>query len=255
MLLIPPRIAPRRKQRGFIINPYAYDGGGGGGDTDPYWSSVVQLAHFDGSNGSTTLTNSSSLGDTMTVIGSSTISTAQSKWGGASLRSPNMSSGAKSADVDIADYGFGQGAATIELWFWLDALSGNQTPVCWEGAGGSTGGLVYIDGSGVARLYIDSATRITSGAVISAATWHFLSYCTVGGTAGVARDHYMHIDGVHTGTWNNAYAYSNTGQLFVFTDSYGINGVGYADDFRVTKGVCRYTNSNYTPPAAAFPNS
>ena len=51
---------------------------------DPYWSSVSLLLHMNGSNGSTTFTDSSSNNYTVTAYGHAQISTAQSKFGGAS---------------------------------------------------------------------------------------------------------------------------------------------------------------------------
>lgn len=262
MRIIPPRLlarpcarASRRAQGGWIVNPYRLAvGGGGGGGGDPYFSSVVQLAHFDGTNGSTTLTNSSSGGNTMTVRGASTISTAQSKWGGASLRAPTTGTGAQAAE--IADYGFAHGAVTMEGWVRLDSLVDYYVPFSFEQDGGSTACILRVTSAGAVRLFIDSGNKVTSSnGVISATTWHFISYCMAAGSVGVNRDHYLHVDGVHIGTWNSTYGWGSTGRLFVMQDAYGSDAVGYVDDFRVTKGVCRYTNSNYTPPAAAFPNS
>lgn len=217
---------------------------------DPDFASVVQLAHFDGSNGSTTLTNSCPRGNTMTVLGSSTISTAQSKWGGASLRSPNTSAGATGANN--ADYGFQHGPFTIEGWFRLDAISGFQVYFSWM----DDGPLVWCDGSGVISARIDSSIRISTAAGVGvAATWQFISFCSVGASVGVNRNQYLHVDGVYIGTWNSTYGYSTPGRVNVFHDAFGVGGVGYADDFRVTKGVCRYGASNYSVPTAAFPDS
>lgn len=253
--IIPPRLTSRRKQRGyFTINPYAYaSAGGGGGDTDPDFASVVQLAHFDGSNGSTTLTNSCARGNTLSVVSTSTISTAQSKWGGASLRCPNSSTGAQNLS-SIADYGMGTGAWTAEAWIRLDSLRNYDVAFTVLGGGGATAALLYIDSTGTIRLYQDSTNRITSsGGVISAATWHFISLSRASGANGT---HYMAVDGVSQGTpWSGASNYQATGELQVGCDPYGLGFVGYIDDFRVTKGVQRYDATTYSVPTAAFPNS
>jgi hypothetical protein len=36
-------------------------------------------------------------------------------------------------------------------------------------------------------------------------------------------------------------------------DAGGATYIGYIDEFRITKGIARYT-ANFTPPTAAFPN-
>jgi hypothetical protein len=239
---------PRRQQRGFfIIDPYREAGGG-----DPFFSSVVQMAHFDGSNGSTTLTNSCARGNTLTVLGSATISTAQSKWGGASLRSPNASSGAQNL-ANIADYGFGTGAHTLEGWFRFDTL--RDYNVCFAWNDGSP--LVNCRSSGQVSLYADSGYRIVSAnGVCSANTWHFISFCQVGAPVGsTLRNWYLHVDGNYIGSWNFSALTTGTGQLYCGQDAFGAALVGYADDFRVTKGVCRYGAANYAVPTGPFPNS
>ena len=66
----------------FTVGPAFY-----GGSADPYAANVISLLHFDGVNGSTTFTDqvpSRSWGRS----GTSTISTAQSKFGGSSLNVP-----------------------------------------------------------------------------------------------------------------------------------------------------------------------
>ena len=222
--------------------------GGSGGSGDPDFASVVQLAHFDGTNGSTTLTNSCARGNTMTVLGTSTISTAQSKWGGASLRSPTTSSGATGANS--TDYGFGTGAGTLEGWFRLDSVGGDNVYFSWY----DDGPRVWCTAGGVVKLFVDSSNRITSSSGVGlATTWQYISICfeANGGT----RNHYLHVDGSHIGTWNSSYSYTSTGRVNLFYDAYGIGAVGYADDFRVTKGVCRYGASSYTVPTAAHPDS
>lgn len=56
---------------------------GGVSDGDPYWANVVSLLHFDGPDGSTTMTDEK--GRIWTPGGNAQIDTAQSRWGGSSL--------------------------------------------------------------------------------------------------------------------------------------------------------------------------
>jgi hypothetical protein len=81
MSLTRPLTRPLTSPLTRAITGYA-QGGGGGGSTDPYWSSVVSLLHFDGANASTTFTDQT--GKTWSAYGGVQIDTAQSKFGGAS---------------------------------------------------------------------------------------------------------------------------------------------------------------------------
>lgn len=76
-------------------DPDVGGGGGGGGDPefpggctgDPYWSDVVLLLRFDGADGSTTITDSSTFADHKTVsAGGQIISTTNPKHGTGSLK-------------------------------------------------------------------------------------------------------------------------------------------------------------------------
>ena len=53
---------------------------------DPLFNNVSLLLHGDGTNGFTTITDSSPTPKTVTAVGNAQISTAQSKFGGAVLR-------------------------------------------------------------------------------------------------------------------------------------------------------------------------
>ena len=91
-------------------------GGGGGGARDPYFSNVVSLMHFDGANGSKVFTDQIA-GRTWTNFGTDiAISTAQSKFGGASLNGGNINSNYLVSDTPASDFTFGTGDFTIELW-------------------------------------------------------------------------------------------------------------------------------------------
>ena len=65
-------------------------GGGGGGividNGDPFYSAVSLLLPMDGTNGSTTFTDSGPNALAVTAVGNAQISTTQSKYGGASGR-------------------------------------------------------------------------------------------------------------------------------------------------------------------------
>jgi hypothetical protein len=95
-------------------------GGGGGGNTS-------LLLHFDGTNGSTTFTDSGPNALAVTATGTAQISNAQSKFGGTSAYlDKGFSGGLTSAALvgDSASFGFGTGDFTLDGWFYATSLGG-----------------------------------------------------------------------------------------------------------------------------------
>jgi hypothetical protein len=89
------------------------------------------LLHMDGTNGSTTFTDTNAGGSahTWTANGNAQISTAQSKFGGASGLFDGT--GDYITTPDHADYTLGSGDFTIDLWFNCTAV-GRREPVAWR---------------------------------------------------------------------------------------------------------------------------
>jgi hypothetical protein len=202
------------------------------------------LLHFDGSNGSTTFTDSSLNGLTVTASGDAAISTAQSKFGGASAYFDGVGD---HLEVDSSALAFGTGDFTAEAWIRLDAGNSTFRHVFDTRTSDSTGLSLGVDDQNQVFLYSVDAFRVQAGTV-SGDTWHHLALCRAGGNVRVF------LDGTQVGsTWVDSTNYSQT---LLRIGKYYASGLyqwqGYLDDVRITKGVARYT-SNFTPPTAAFP--
>ncbi|MGE3429317.1 MAG: phage tail protein, partial [Hyphomicrobiaceae bacterium] len=99
-----------RTETGLTGNTYSWanevaDSGIIGAGEDEYWNNVIALLHMDGTNGSTTFTDQK--GHTFTATGNAQISTAQSKFGGASALFDGTGDLVSSADH--ADWALGAG--------------------------------------------------------------------------------------------------------------------------------------------------
>lgn len=232
-------------------------GGGGGGPTDPNFASVSLLLHMDGSDGSTTFTDNSPSPRTMTANGNAQIDTAQSKFGGASGLFDG--SGDWVSTPANAAFNFGTGDFTIECWARPATvtsrmiISGQINSATTEL---STSVIFEITAAGFLRSYAFSGTtliwNITGTTALSSNTWYHFAVCRSGTTVRIF------VDGVIDGTATSVSAAVNSSST---TFSVGRGGEfnnlywnGHLDDFRVTKGVARYT-ANFTPPSAAFPDS
>ena len=212
---------------------------------DRNYSNVSLLLHGDGTNGSTVITDNSPSPKTVTAVGNAQISTAQSKFGGASILLDG--SGDYLSTSASSDFAFGTANYTLELWFYIVSNAVvSQRLVQFAGNADNLDCNFTASGSG--RLnYFNGTTSTTSG--INAHTynaWNHVALVRNSGTVNVYANGISVI--TETVTPNTTVA-----------RSIGIGGLtgpffnGYIDEFRITKGVARYT-SNFTPPTAPFPD-
>jgi hypothetical protein len=224
------------------INPYLFSAAA----TDPDFASVSLLLHMDGTNGSTTFTDSSSSNRTITAFGNAQISTAQNKFGGASALFDG--NGDYLTAPSDASFAFGTGNFTVEGWVYFGNLSTFSTIVSTRGQGNSlTGWTIGLDSSERPYFYTNGFDIL--GSALAQNTWHYFAVAKDGSNL------QMYIDGAQVGsTFTDTKNYtlqdlaigSVTGGLQVWN--------GYIDDLRITKGVARYT-ANFTAPTAPFPDA
>jgi hypothetical protein len=217
---------------------------------DPNFANVVWLLHMDGSNGSATFVDSSSLAHTVAAHGA-TISTARPKWGTGAGEF-----GGSSDWIDTAyssDFQMGSGDFTVEAWFTPDNLTGAH---CLVGCGNGTANtalqfFLITNGSQVQFSVLSGSTQFDcfAGSLSIGTTYHARGVrsgnniqCAVNGSAGSSASL-----GGGTVTLNNptggSISVGRVQTLYAFD--------GMIDDARVTKGVAR---SLTELPTAAFPN-
>ena len=223
-------------------------GGTGGGATDPYWSNVASLLHFDGADGSTTFTDQK--GHVWTPSGNAQIDTAQSKFGGASGLFDG--SGDYITAASHADFGFGTGDFTIEAFVRVPGTGSDMT-LFDNRLAGALGIAIYSSiASGISAQKWGTATNVVVaavGTVLTPNTWIHLAVARQGTTVRGFRDGALEF----TYTDSRTYA-SSAGARYGISSAAGQPYNGHIDDARVTKGVARYTSA-FTPPTAPFPNS
>lgn len=217
---------------------------------DPNFSSVSLLLHMDGTNGSTTFTDSSSNALTVTRSGDAQISTTQSKFGGASAYFDGTGDYLSSASS--AGFAFGTGNFTCEAWIYPTAFGGTyNTIMATRGGSGTVTGFSWSAVSnGTMIVYTNTfAYQGTVTSAISLNTWTHIALVRSAGNLQV------YINGVK----NRASDVTFTNDLTDQTFTVGIVGTfepftGYIDDLRITKGIARYT-TDFTAPVAAFPDA
>lgn len=220
--------------------------------SDPYFSSVSLLCHFDGTDAATTTTDNSSNAHTLTANGNVQLDTAQSVFGGSS--SLHDGSGDYWSIADHGSLDLGTGAFTIE--FRLRMASTAALGGILSKGNGTTAGqwdLVFNNGSPHLSFLEGGVYRAESANnSIAANTWY--ACCIERSSGGVYQ---FYINGAASGTGStSAVDLSNTAAVRIgAANGSGFGDVnGWVDELRITKGVARYGGA-YTPATAAFPDS
>lgn len=228
------------------------DSGGSGGPTDPYFANVVSLLHFDGADASTTFTDQT--GRVWTPSGGAKISTARSKFGGASGLFNGSTSSVINAASD-ASLGFGSGDLCFEAWLFFDSpyvtprLMGNLA-----GSGWAANRWVVGNISNGVQFYANNfsaGSPLLSSTVTGLSGWKHIAIARSGSTWRLFIDGVLDTSGTFAGSLDGGGS-----QTFHMGGSGGSAEFynGSIDDARITNGVARYTAA-FTPPAAPFPNS
>ena len=233
---------------------------------DVHFPYVKWLSPFNGTNGATSTTDESDINATVTFQGSSTISTAQSKFGGSSLYSPNANpagvyvAGAGSTIDLTADF-------TFEWWFHRIqvSVSNNQMvgPIFGQASTttcASKGLLIGYKSSS----YADQTALYCSS---NGSSWNVASNVALGsGTLGTVgqwvhmamvrsgSDWSYYVDGTRTYTGSlGSSTISAPGTNIVLGKSWDAEDQmeGYWDDFRITVGLARYSGASFTVPTTA----
>lgn len=231
-----------------------------GVQADEYWDYVTCLLHFNGTDGSTTITDEVGL-TTWTAI-SSEIDDAYSVFNESVYCGSSSEIDADSpSNLDI-----GTGDFTIECWFRLDVGSAaNRYRYILGTYDGSLPFAIRFGNGGFGyRLqigYSDSLATIYSTQYtqqdLDDGVWRHIAVVRISNSTSVF------IDGILQTVRNNNYSgppvtsFTDNNDLSSFTvfafSSTGNDLTGHIDEFRLTKGVGRYT-SNFTPtgPFAAY---
>jgi hypothetical protein len=232
---------------------------GGGGPTPPGpppFADVKLLCGFEGTNGSTTITDeSSSLHGTATVNNSAQISTSQAKFGSSSL----LLTASSSDDIswpDDADWNFGSGQFTVECFIRPVTLSGFKFLVGQWFTSGDLGWILYLNGTSLSFNYSttssDNNTMFTAGTLTTGA-WHHIAIDYDGSK------YRLYLDGTCIATHATPHTFNDSTDVLAI-GSNATDGSffydGYMDEIRITKGyACYASDTSYTVPTAAFPRS
>jgi hypothetical protein len=230
-------------------------------DADAYYVSNVSLTlHCDGADTSTTFTDSSVTGHTVTPSGNAQMDTAQSKSGGASALFDG-SGDYLSVSYITTDFDWFSDDYTLEYWVrtdsswtgWDDGRAGGTHP-CVIGRCDPTGTTDYwnfgpIDtGKLRFRYYNGSSQVVDSVTTLPTGEW---VHCALVVDGTLIR---LFINGVPDTVATIQGTPQSVAQNLTIGSNNSNSIPGWLDDMRITKGVARYRGP-FTPLATAFPDS
>jgi hypothetical protein len=223
---------------------------------DPNFAFNSLLLHGNGTNGSTVITDSSGSPKTVTAGGNAQISTAQSKFGGSSIAFDGAGDYLSAGILEDWTFLNDGTAFTVEVFVRGSVFSGSRT-IASTVVNSSNRGISLSVNSGkpLFRIFRGStgnfSLSLEADTVLSVDTWHHLAFVLTAEGVGA-----VYVNGTleKSGTPSSL---SLLGPSYPLSIGANPNNSlffnGYIDDFRITKGVARYT-SNFTPPTAPFPD-
>ncbi len=229
-------------------------------DIDNY---TVLLIHSNTTEGSTTFTDSSFYNHAISAINGAIHSTDTAKFGASSIKYTGSSfshwNGGAVQTPNSDDFNLGSGDFTIDLWVKFALHNGGGfgatfiaqesfTPVY------SVNSFYLVDNAGL-KLYFaystDGSNHLSFQENWSPATntWYHLACVRNGANL------YFFVNGNQLGTPKNlgsaSLYYDSNGKLSVGGRNDGGSLNGYIDEFRLSKGIARWT-SNFTPPNSIY---
>lgn len=217
---------------------------------DPYWANVeLLIANNNGANGTTTFTDQSTNGYTVTSGGNAVWSNAQAPTG---LTTSVSLDGAGTPHDQLsvstqANLGLGTGDFTIEFFQRVTGSLATTVPMDMRSGGSDVLPSIYFLSDGSIYYYANSNLISSAAGVIQSDTWQHVALCRASGTTR------LFVGGVQAGSnYSDSNNYGASLPFYLGASFGGTSGiVGFMASARVTVGVARYTAA-FTPPDLPF---
>jgi hypothetical protein len=229
---------------------------------DPYFDNVAALLHMDGADGGTDFPDVNIRSFRIWTASASQTRVAQAKFGVSSML-PLAESGAYISTPSHADFDFGAGDFTVEMWVYKTShASGLYEGLCVRDAiGGTRGWLLYKETTPANALAIAvyvgaTAYGIADTVAMDLNVWTHVAATRRAGTLRLFKNGALVASRADLGVLS----VGAPAQPCVIGSLWGAGSVnpntsflGYLDEARITKGVARYTSA--FPVPARFPDA
>lgn len=211
-------------------------------------TNTVLCLHCDGADGSTLFSDSSQYLHAMSRNGIK-VDTGQSKFGGASAQFQKVIGNSISTG-DSADWNFGSGDFTIDLWVMFSSASGSQCLIAQAGSSNAAWQLALLGGSNKLEfLYYTSGGPTSCAANWSPSlnTWYHVAAIRSGNTLKL----YVNGASINSFDMTGATIRDSPNSLLIGeTNANSLPLDGWLDEIRISK-VARWT-ADFTPPTVAY---
>ena len=210
---------------------------------DVYYPQTSLLMHFNGTNGSTTMTDNSKNNLTVTSNNGAAITTAESKFGGTSLLLDGTND--YLSIPDNTPLVLSGGSYTIECWIRPTGNYASYNTIIAKRAASSAWQVYLNITTGFLSFY--DGTERNSSVTPTANVWSHIAAVYNVSTIN------LYLNGVSvlsTAVGNTDYS----SPIYIGSYSTSQYFIGYIDELRITKGIARYT-SNFTPSTTQFLDS
>lgn len=185
------------------------------------------------------------------TAGNTALTTAEINFGNTSIAFDGTDDYLLAPSVTTLD--FGTGDFTIETWVNFSALTTNRLIADrWE-TGNAGGWQLFWRQTGTSLAFLVGASVVVQDASttrITTNTWYHVAVARASGTVR------LFVDGIEVGSASNTASLSSSLPMAVGIQYSTLTNdlAGWISDFRITKGVARYT-ANFTPPTEPFPTN
>jgi hypothetical protein len=190
-----------------------------------------------------------SQGNNLKLVGNTTGSTTQVKFAGSKSMYFDGNGDKINLDANNSLYNlsYGQGDFTIEGWFYFNSYSSNPKLYIDIGSASTYWQLYYVNGTGLTFRANNTGINVNAGSTLSLNTWYYIALVRNSSTYNV------YVDGTSVISTTTTHQIGNYSEKAIGGTALDATASldGYIQDFRITKGLARYT-SNFTPPTESL---